>query len=111
MRKNRQGGLQVFHGPLWAAGQVDDEGSSADACDGTGEHGVSCLFQAVRAHGFSKTRRFTLDDCTGGLRGYISLGKTSAACGKDDIELSTVGPGDQRGANSAFTADSYSPIS
>ena len=37
MRKNRQGGLQVFHGPLWAAGQVDDEGSSADACDGTGE--------------------------------------------------------------------------
>ena len=84
--------LQIFHRPLGAARQVEDERPFADAGDDSGEHGMSRDLEAGGAHRLRQTGCFPFDDGARGFGSDIVRGKAGAASGEDNIQFAAVCP-------------------
>jgi len=82
--------VHPLHTGLWAAGEVDNQGSATDDGDAPGQHGVSGEAQRRGADGLRDPGGQALGHGQRGLRGAVPGRKARAAGGEDQVRLPLV---------------------
>ena len=79
--------VEGFDRTLRAAGQVDDDGFSADSGDGAREDRARRLLRAGCAHLFGESGNHALDDGGGRFRSHVARAETRAAGREDHVRV------------------------
>lgn len=91
MAERRQNDREVFPCAFGASGEVGDEGLTADADDGPGDHGVGRLFHAFGAHGLGHAGDFLVDNGKGRVGRQVAGAYARSPRREDEVAAHFVG--------------------